>query len=380
MIYLDNCASTRPYDEVAKKVYDVMTNEYANSAALHRFGFNSEKIVRESAQIIADSLDVKPEEIIFTSGASESNNMAIIGSTKVHKRQGNHIITTNIEHPAVRKVCTMLEDEGFEVTYLDVDENGMISIDEFKKALKETTIFVSMMAINSEVGTRLPINEVGRIIKEYNKNIIFHVDGTQEYMKYKVNIKNIDLYSVSAHKFHGPKGIGFLYKRMGINIPPYILGGSHQQGMRAGTINVPAIAGMAEAVKIRKPKLEEIRGKVKEIKNYFIDQLKGIQGAHINTKGNNISDYVCSVRFDEIRSEVMLHALEDEGIYVSAGSACSAHSKNISSVLVNIGLNKNQAESTIRFSFSEFNTKDEIDIVIKNLKNLVPMLRKFVRK
>lgn len=380
MIYFDNCASTKPYDEVVKVVSEVMQDEYANSSALHRFGFRSEKIIRDAAKIIAESIGAEESEIIFTSGASESNNMSLFGVAKALRRRGNHIITTSIEHPAVRKVCDSLEEMGYSITYLKVDDNGNIDLEQLKNSLTEETILVSIMAINNEVGTIFPITEIGKIIKEYNKNIVYHVDGVQIYMKYPVNMKYIDLFSVSAHKFHGPKGVGFLYKRNNINIPPMILGGSHQSGYRAGTMNTPLIAGMAKAIELRKDRLDKILYNVREVKQYFVDKIKEIDGVKVNTSGKSISDYVCSVLFKNIRSEVMLHALEDEDIFVSAGSSCSSHSKKISSVLMNIGLSKDEAESTIRFSFSEFNTKKEVDRLIEVLKNLVPILSKFVRR
>lgn len=380
MIYLDNCASTRPYKEVVDIMSKVMYDEYANPSALHKFGFNSEKLVKRAAEVIAKSLRVNDKEIIFTSGATESNNLAIFGVARARKRYGNHIITTSVEHSAVRKVCNFLAEEyGYDITYLPVNSNGVVKTEDVIAAIKETTVMVSVMSINNEVGSIMPINEIGKGIKEIDKNIIFHVDGVQGYMKYPVSLKYVDLYSVSGHKFHGPKGVGFLYKNNNLNIPPHIIGGGQQTGMRAGTINTPSIVGMAEAVSQRMERLDGIRNHVKGIKQYFIEKLGSIDNVTINGK-EDISDFICSVCFKGIRSEVMLHALEDEEIYVSAGSSCSSHSKNVSAVLTSIGLSKEDADATIRFSFSEFNTKEEIDRVIEVLIKLVPMLRRFVRK
>ncbi|MDO5695531.1 MAG: cysteine desulfurase family protein [Eubacteriales bacterium] len=379
--YLDNCATTPPYPAVIETMRSVMEKNYANASAMHRFGFESEMIVRQAREVIADSLNVTPEEIIFTSGATESNNMALFGAAKVRRRHGRHIISTNVEHPSVRKVLDHLADDyGFELTLLRVDENGQIDLAELTAALKESTVLVSMMAVNNEIGAILPVNEAAAVVKAYNKNILFHVDAVQGYLKYALDMKNIDLMSVSAHKFHGPKGVGFLYKGADIHLAPMILGGSQQRFMRAGTLNTEGIAGMAKAVELYRANEAERDVRLRELKRYFLDRLADIPNIRINGDPLRMAPHVLSVSFSGVRSEVLLHALEEKGVYVSAGSACAAHSKNVSSVLVNIGLTKEEAESTLRFSFSEMNTKSDVDVAMTALQEVIPMLRKFVRR
>lgn len=379
--YLDNCATTRAYDEVLDIMQDIMRNEYANPSALHSFGFQAEKRIRHAGEIIAGILKAKPDEILFTSGATESNNLALFGGTKVTRRRGNHIISTKMEHPSVRKVLDYLaERRGYEVTFLDVDSNGEIDLEQLRRELKETTVMVTMMLVNNEIGTILPVNEAAAIVKEYNPKILFHCDAVQGFLKYDLDVELIDMISASAHKFHGPKGVGFLYKRHTIHLEPSILGGSQQNFMRAGTMNTEGIAGMGKAAELMWKNREEIGKHLRELKRYFLDQIALVPNIRLNGEPLRMAPHVCSVTFEGIRSEVLLHALEEKGVYVSAGSACSAHSKKVSSVLVNIGLTREQADSTLRFSFSDMNTKEEIDEAITALKEVVPMLRRFVRR
>lgn len=299
-----------------------------------------------------------------------------------NKRAGNHIITTKIEHPAVRETCEYLENNGFEVTYLGVDENGQIKLDELKAALREDTILVSIMHTNNEIGSLQPIAEAGKLIKEFNSKIVFHVDAVQGYGKFIILPKrmNIDLLSVSGHKIHGPKGVGFLYIHEKIKIFPTIYGGGQQKGMRSGTENVPGIAGLSVAVSKVYENLEEDINRLYELKQKFIEGVSQIPDVKVNgLQGRDSAPHVVSLSVRGVRSEVLLHALEDKGIFVSAGSACASNKPMISETLKAIGVEKDLLDSTVRFSFSVFTTEEQIDYTLKNLCDIIPMLRKYTR-
>lgn len=380
--YFDNSATTKVLDCVKDIVVKTMTEDYGNPSAKHLKGMEAERYIKEAREAVAKTLKVKEKEILFTSGGSESNNMALIGTALANKRAGNHIITTNIEHPSVYNTLSYLESLGFEVTYLKVDSMGHISLEELKEAVRPETILVSVMYVNNEVGAVEPVEEISRIIKEKNPSALFHVDAIQGYGKFRIYPKRqgIDLLSVSAHKIHGPKGVGFLYIDEKVKIKPLIYGGGQQNGMRSGTENVPGVAGLGAAAKEAYTNFDEKISRLYELKDYLIDRMGEIEGAHVNTpKGRESAPQIVSVSFEGIRSEVLLHALEDRGIYVSSGSACSSNHPAVSGTLKGIGVKKELLDSTLRFSFCVFNTKEEVDYCIDTLKELLPVLRRYTR-
>lgn len=380
--YFDNSASTRVLDSVKDIVVKTMTEDYANAAAKHRKGMEAEQYIREARKIIAGTLKAAEKEILFTSGGSESNNMALIGTALANQRAGRHIISTAVEHPSVYNPLTYLEELGFEITFLPVDHNGHISLQQLEESIRPDTILVSVMYVNNEVGAVEPIEEISRIIKAKNPSVIFHVDAIQAYGKYVIRPKKqgIDLLSVSGHKIHGPKGVGFLYIRSGVKIKPLIYGGGQQNNLRSGTENVPGAAGLGVAAKEMYTNHEEKICRLTELKDYMTDRLGEIEGTSINSKkGAESAPQIVSVSFEGVRSEVLLHALEDKGIYVSSGSACSSHHPGISGTLKGIGVAQKYLDATIRISFGIFNTKEEIDYCIDTLKELLPVLRRYQR-
>lgn len=392
--YLDNSATTLPYKEVVDIMNEVLTKDYGNPSSMHLKGVDAEKYVNEARSTIAKTLKVQDKEIVFTSGGSESNNLAIIGSAVAKKREGNHIITTSIEHPSVLAPMQFLEKNGFEVTYLPVNGDGVIDVNDLKDALRKDTILVSTMHVNNEVGSIQPIEEVASVIRDFEKelhkddayksrSITYHVDAIQSYGKLVINPKKIgiDLLSVSGHKINGPKGIGFLYIKDKIKLSPIIFGGGQQTGMRSGTENVPGIAGLSVASKKTYDELDKTNANMYELKDYLIDKLLELPDVYVNSKkGTEGAPHVVSASFAGIRSEVLLHTLEDKGIYVSAGSACSSNKPAPSKTLTEMGLKKNLIESTVRFSLGHYNTKDEIDYALGEISNVLTMLRKYIRK
>ena len=380
--YFDNSATTKVLDSVKDIVVKTMTEDYGNPAAKHRKGMEAEQYIRDARKIIADTMKVQEKEILFTSGGSESNNMALIGAAWANQRAGKHIISTSIEHPSVYNPLGVLEELGFEVTILPVDHDGHISLKELEEAIRPDTILVSTMYVNNEVGAVEPVEEISRVIKAKNPSALYHVDAIQAYGKYVIRPKKqgIDLLSVSSHKIHGPKGVGFLYIRSGVKIKPLIYGGGQQAGMRSGTENVPGVAGFGAAVKEMYTDHAEKIQKLIGLKDYMTDRLGEIEGTVINSKkGEASAPQIVSVSFEGVRSEVLLHALEDKGIYVSSGSACSSNHPGISGTLKGIGVAQKLLDSTIRISFSIFNTKEEVDYTIDVLKELVPVLRRYQR-
>ena len=384
--YLDNAATTRPFPEVCELVSEVMYDGFGNPSSLHRKGLEGENYVRHAAEQIAKSLKCEVKNIIFTSGGTESNNMALIGISLANRRRGKHIITTCFEHPSVYEPLTYLEKQGYEVTYLPVDESGHVSASELRNALREDTILVSIIMVNNEVGALQDIEELSRTIKSYRDDIYLHVDAIQAYGKMAIVPKKlgIDLMSVSGHKIHGPKGSGFLYVGDKVKIHPYIHGGGQQRGMRSGTENVPAIAGLGLAAEMMHAHLQENREHLYELKRYFTSRITEVQGAVVNAcqppELEQTAPHVVSVSFAGVRSEVLLHALEDRGVYVSSGSACSSNHPGISGTLKAIGVEQALLDSTLRFSFSVETTKEELDYTIEQVKDLVPVLARYTRK
>ena len=383
-VYFDNAASTKILPEAAQKMVEVMTDYYANPGASSVMGMEADNILKSSAKTISKLINADEKEIYFTSGGTEGDNWAIFGTAKGLKRRGKHIITTVIEHPAVSMPFKVLEEEGYEVTFLPVDEKGYINIEELKNAVREDTILVSIILINNEIGTIQNAEEIGKFIKEKNSNTLFHIDAVQAFGKYRIDVKKFkcDMLSVSAHKFNGPKGVGFFYMKKGVNVRPVLYGGGQQNNMRPGTENAAGAAAMAVAAEESYKNLEETNKKVFEIKKRIADRvLNEIEDTFIN--GDSIeksSPYVLNIGFKNLRSEVLLHALEEKGVVVSAGSACNSRKKVQSSVLGALGLEDDDIQGSIRFSFSRFNTLEEADICVKALKETVPFLRRFNRK
>lgn len=381
-IYLDNSATTRCFPEVAQLMTKIMCEDYGNPSSMHLKGVEGEKYIRQAKEVIAKNLKVNEKEIFFTSGGTESDNLALIGCAMANRRRGNHLITTMIEHPAVLQTMQYLENLGFRVTYLPVDEYGLIHLEDLERAITKETILVSIMHTNNEIGSLQPIFEAGAIIKRKNPNTLFHVDAVQGYGKFRILPKkmSIDLLSVSGHKIHGPKGIGFLYVNEKVKIQPIIFGGGQQKGMRSGTENVPGIAGLAKAIEMVYASLDDEVAKMYRLKEYFISQVSKIEGIKINGKtGTDSAPHVVSVSVRGIRSEVMLHSLEERGIYVSAGSACASNKPQTSATLKAIGVERELLDSTIRFSFSVFTTKEEIDYTVRVMSDIIPMLRRYTR-
>lgn len=379
--YLDNSATTAVTPEVAEFVCKIMVEDYGNPSSMHLKGVEAEKYIREAKEIFAGLMKVSEKEIIFTSGGTESDNMAIIGSALACKRRGKHIITTVIEHPAVHEAIRFLEEQGFEVTYLPVNNNGIVEAETLKNALREDTILVSIMYVNNEIGAVEPIAQLGKLIKDYNSDIIFHVDAVQAFGKFKIYPykEYIDLLSISSHKIHGPKGVGVLFIKDKTKIRPITFGGGQQKNMRSGTENVAGIAGMARAAALLYEKFDEDINRMYELKQYFVEEVSKIEGTTINgLTGRDSAPHVVSVSFEGItRSEVLLHALEDKGIYVSSGSACASNHPALSGTLQSIGVKKELLTSTLRFSFSIFTTKEELEYTIAAIKELLPVLRRY---
>lgn len=382
-VYLDNSATTMCYPDVGELVYKVMCQDYGNPSSMHKKGVQAEHYIRDAKETIARLLKVNAKELIFTSGGTESDNLALIGCARANRRNGNHLITTSIEHPAILNTMRYLEEEeGFRVTYLPVDEYGRVKLDALKEALCPETILVSIMYVNNEVGTVQPVQEAVKIAKQYKPSILFHTDAVQGYGKYRIYPKRmgIDMLSASGHKIHGPKGVGFLYVDSKVKIHPVIFGGGQQKDMRSGTENVPGIAGLGLASRMIYQDMEMKNALMRELKEYFIEEISGIG----QTKVHGLTDegsapHIVSVGIAGVRSEVLLHALEDKGIYVSSGSACASNHPAVSGVLKGIGAAREYLDATLRFSMSEFTTKEEIDYTLETLYNVISMLRKYTR-
>lgn len=408
--YLDNSATTKCLPEVVEAVTNCMIENYGNPSSMHLKGVEAEKIMRSAKETIAKTLKVDAKEIFFTSGGTESDNWAVLQSARAAKRDGMHVITTKIEHAAILNPMKQLEKEGFEVTYLGTDEYGRISLEELKNAIRPDTVLVSVMGVNNEIGTVEPVAEAGELIKKCNPKTLFHVDGVQMYGKLPIYPKRmkIDMLSVSGHKIHGPKGIGILYISEKVKITPLILGGGQQKGMRSGTDNVPGIAGFTKAAEILCANMEEDAAKMAELRDLFLTEVTKLDGvtangpakcrisvttgnektetANAETEAESIQDdipaapHIASISVEGVRAEVLLHALEEKGVYVSAGSACASNKPAISETLKAIGLKKELLDSTIRFSLSIFTTEEEIRYAVASVSEILDMLRKYTRR
>lgn len=388
--YLDNSATTRVCPEAAQIVQQLMLEDFGNPSSMHRRGVDAEKYVRSARETLARLLRVKEREIFFTSGGTESDNWALFGTAEAAKRRGKHIIISSVEHPAVAEPARHLEEMGYEVTRLRADRDGRVDLRQLEEAVRPDTILVSVMMVNNEIGAVEPAEEISRIVHGKNPDILFHADAIQAFGKYRILPKRqgIDMLSVSGHKFHGPKGTGFLYVDERVRLKPLLYGGGQQGGMRSGTDNVPGIAGLAAAAEAVYGSREETEAHLLALKKQLTEGLLALENVHINGCADLTAWYdtalhaphIVSASFPGIRSEVLLHTLEDRGIYVSAGSACSSHKRAGSPTLTAIGCSKEEMESALRFSFAGTTTEEEISMTLQVLREVIPLLRRFTRK
>lgn len=391
MIYLDNSATTRPYEEVIFEMSRLQAECFGNPSSLHRMGLQAEKVLRKARTSVAESLHTSPEEILFTGSGTEADNTALFGGVYANRRRGNKIVVTAIEHPAVLTACQKLERDGFQVVVIGVDRRGLVDLDELKRSVDESTILVSVMTVNNELGTVQPLETIGRILQKIG-GILFHTDGVQAMGKIPVDLAacHIDLMSVSAHKIHGPKGVGALYVRKGTKLEPLIYGGGQEHGLRGGTENTPGIAGFGIAAEQQHKNQEARIDQIQRVRTYLLSELKDkIEDCVINSPEsvwgkaaveNGVSSpSILNVSFPGCRGEVLLHTLEQNDIFVSTGAACSSR-KKASHVLTTAGLPAALTESAIRFSISEFNTTDEMDIVVSALATATEGMRSLRRR
>ncbi len=374
--YLDNSATTRPYDQVAEKVAAVMKEQYGNPSSLHRLGIGAEKELKAAKEAIAATLKAGAGEIYFTSGGTESNNLAILGVCRGSR--GKHIISTPLEHPATMNTLAKLKEEGFQVDFIPVDRDGIVSLPAFEDLIRSDTVLVTAMLVNNEIGSVQPIARMAKILKKKNPKAYLHVDAVQGYCKVPCDVRELgaDLLSISGHKIHGPKGVGVLYVKKGVRLAPCLYGGGQQDNLRPGTENVPGIAGLGVAAALcyshmaeAAPRMEQLRKRLEE----------GITSAIPDVKVNTpelCAPHILNVSFQGVRSEVVLHSLENEEIYVSSGSACSSHKREPSYVLTAIGTERALIDGSIRFSLSEFTTQEDIDAAVEALCTIIPRLRK----
>ena len=387
LIYFDNAATTKPAKEVLNTMLEVGDKFYANNESAHNFGVFVDNMLNDATEYVAKILSCDKDEIIWTSGATEGNNFSILQSVEKKKRQGNHIITTPMEHPSVQNVMNKLIKLGYEVDYVKVDNKAQVDINDLQNKIRQDTILVSIMFVNNEIGAKQDLAKIGKAIKEKNNNIIFHVDAVQGFGKYEIKPKkmNIDLLTTSAHKIHGPKGVGFVYKNKNLLLEPFILGGGQQKNMRSGTVNTQGILAYKKAIELAYENLTENTNHLLDLRNSFIDRINqlndDIKDIYLNTeKSDDFAMNIVSVNFKNVRAEVLLHSLEEYNICVSAGSACSSKDIKLSNTLKAIDIPKDLQGSTIRFSFSRYNTKEQIDKCIELLKDIVPKLRKYGAK
>ena len=381
-VYLDHSATTRCCREAADLMVRIMTEDYGNPSSMHRKGMEAENYLREAASELAGILKVQEKEIYFTSGGTESNNWALVGTAMANRRRGNRILVSAVEHAAVSAPARWLADQGFDVVVLPVDRFGVVKMEALEEALTPETILVSVMHVNNEIGSVEPVEEIGNLIRKKAPEAYFHVDAIQAFGKYRIYPRrmHIDMLSASGHKIHGPKGIGLFYVNEKVKIHPLILGGGQQNGMRAGTDNVPGAGGMALAAKMAYEQLQENTARMRAMRDRLADGLSRIERVvfHGMPSGQG-APHILNASFLGIRSEVLLHALEDKGIYVSAGSACSSHKRAGSAVLTAIGCSREEMESAVRFSLGEETREEEIDYTLDVLKALVPVLRRYIR-
>lgn len=381
-VYLDNSATTKPTPEVVAAINRASSKNYGNPSSLHRKGLEAERVLSQARRGIASAIGAAPEEILFTSGGTESNNLAIIGFLKRARHLNKLIATTKIEHLSVLNVFKKLEADGFEVAFLNVDSSGIVNLDEVKAVLEKDPALLSVMMVNNETGTLQPIAEIAQLLRSSGKKTVFHVDAVQAFGKvpFHVNSLNIDLLSISGHKFHGPKGVGALFIKKGVQLEPLFFGGNQEAGLRSGTENLPAILGMNTAAEQTVKSLTEDIAKMRSLKNRLQKEIeRNIPDIRINSPTEaNCAPHILNVSFLGVKSEILLHALEQDGIYVSSGSACSSRKKSFSHVLQAMGRSEAELDSAIRFSFNRFNESAEIDYVVDRLQTHVAALRKTI--
>ncbi|MCG0277415.1 MAG: cysteine desulfurase [Thermanaeromonas sp.] len=379
VIYLDNSATTMVLPEVAEAVREAMEKTYGNPSSLHSMGVEAERILRNAREEVAKLLGAQPEEVYFTSGGTEANNWALRGLAHALKRRGRHIITTAIEHASVLEACRRLEEEGFSVTYLPVDKQGIVRLESLERSLREDTILVSVMSVNNEVGSLQPLEEIAKIVASRSP-ALFHVDHVQGYGKIPLPLKKLRLaaVSLSAHKIHGPKGVGALYLRQGVRIEPFLVGGDQERNLRAGTENVPGIAGFGVAATLARKNLPDSVQRMAQLKIRLAEGLlEGIPGAHLNGPEPRAgAPHILNISFPGVKAEVLVHMLEEKGIYVSTSSACHSRRQEASHVLKALGLPSSHLEGAIRISLSRLTTEEEIEEAIRTIKECVEELRR----
>lgn len=375
-IYFDNSATTRPYDEVAAAVYDTMKNNYGNPSSLHKLGIEAERAVKQAKERIADAIKASPAEILFTSGGTEADNIALLGAAAASR--GRHIISTPLEHPAVLNTLDELKRRGYSIDFAPVGKDGKVKLNEYKRLIRPDTFLVTAMLVNNEIGTIEPVAEMSKILKSKNPRALFHVDAVQGFGKIPMTADGLgaDLISLSSHKIHGPNGMGALYIRKGARIKPIIFGGGQQQGMRSGTENVPGIVGFGLAAKMAVTDIAAKAERMEALKRRLAGKIKNnIDNVMINTPEGN-APHILNVSFGGTKAEVVLHSLEMQNIYVSSGSACSSHKSEPSYVLTEIGVPRKMIDGSIRFSLSEFSTAQQVDAAVDALMQIIPKLRK----
>jgi len=379
-VYLDNSATTRPFDEVVKVMSDTMRNVWGNPSSVHSMGIEAEKKLKEARKQVAKSLQIYPDEVVFTSGGTEANNLALKGTASAKQKSGKHIISSSIEHKSVLNALRALQEEGFEVTFLPVDSHGIIDLEYLEKSIRDDTILVSIMHVNNETGSIQPIDKISEILRDKHSQAIYHVDAVQSYAKIPLHPKQsgVDLATISSHKIHGPKGVGAIYRKRNSLIKPLLHGGSQENEMRAGTVNVPAIIGLAKAVELNFQNLLEKQNTLRNMKNKLHDKLlSNLNEVRINTPEDaHTAPHILNVSIPGMKGEVLLRQLESRGIYVSTGSACTSGNNRPSHVLGAMGLEKKTVEGALRFSFSLFNRYEEIDYTVDSLGAAVNKLKK----
>lgn len=385
-IYFDNSATTKIRDDVLDYIIKFYIDIYGNPSSLHRKGIKAEESIHKSRNIISKTINSSPDEIIFTSGGTEANNLAINGIAHRYQRRGRHLITSKIEHPSVTNVFKQLEKKGFDVSYINVNENGVICLNELKKAITPNTILASIMMVNNEIGSIQPIKQISQIIRNYNKDIIFHVDGVQALGKIPIDVEEagIDLFTISGHKLHGPKGSGALYVRDRLELIPIFEGGGQERGLRSGTENVPAITGMGKAIKIASAEINNFYEHVMNMRKFLISEIQNkIPDTYLNgpdMDSDLCAPHIANISFLGIKGEILVHALEEYGIYISTGAACSSKKTSKSHVLDVMGCSPERIESSVRFSFSILNTMDEVRFCVDKLIEVVKELRSIIRR
>ncbi len=376
MIYWDHAASTPPYDDVIRTVTEIMNKHYGNPSSIHQMGEDAVKLMNRTRKVCADALHVNPSEIVFTSGATEGNNLGIKGAAMQYMSRGKHVITTQIEHASVYESFLQLQKWGFEVTFLPVDSHGRVDVKSLTSAIRKDTILVSIMHVNNEMGVVQPIEEIGHAIKRCNPRTLFHVDGVQGFGKLPVELKKwcIDLYTLSAHKFRGPKGAGLLYVRDGLQLTPLLSGGSQEFGWRAGTENMPLLVAMAKAMRMAVERQPSFTRDVSILRNQIFEIIRSIQGLHLHSDEDG-APHIIQFSYPGMKSEVLLHTLESEGMLVSTRSACSSKKAEPSRVLLSMGLSMEEAVSGIRISLGDNHTEEEVNQLEHALRTAIKQLR-----